>query len=209
MQKLKIAGEKRKLQEEMKKKKAEMMAKFEKLLKKGIHIDREAFIRQIFNDESMTVKNSEENLYIEEEKTENPKTKNKYESEKKEEKLNNSILNQSHGAHNISVDKHEKHETSITDSKKLNESVKVKEPSVKYLNIDQIQEKVLERKKELEHSLYDVITKNEINEKKIVEEISEKETEEEKAELEEKLTSLKKENETNVHNLRKYKYHNI
>jgi hypothetical protein len=46
-----------------------------------------------------------------------------------------------------------------------------KNVSVKYLSEDDVNMKVEEKRDELEHNLYDMITRNEVNEKKLMEEI--------------------------------------
>jgi len=70
-----------------------------------------------------------------------------------------------------------------------------KKASLKQLNNEEIQERVQEKKRELEHNYYDAVTKFEVNERKIEKEIKENQNEEEKANLEKKFEDIKSENE--------------
>ena len=202
----------------MKQKKEEMMAKFEKLLKKGKHLNKDDFYKQIFNENyspfaskdfgggdlnsSENNFDKEENLFTnnkrEEETTHNHNNSNTKHNESFS-KNETSVLNQS-----ISRDKSKKIDKSVTQAveEKQNESLldikEDKEQSVKYLTMDEIKEKVEEKKGGLEHSLLDVITKNEIEEKKILESIQEEDGEDEKEKKNELYNEEKSKNEQKV-----------
>jgi hypothetical protein len=83
----------------------------------------------------------------------------------------------------------------IEESKANNMEPIDNNPRRRQLSIKQIDEMVTERRKELEHVLYDDITKLELTERKILEEIKENENEEDKAMLEKNYGNVKSENE--------------
>ena len=205
----------------MKQKKEEMMAKFEKLLKKGKHLNKDEFYKQIFNENyspfaskefaggdlnsSENNFEKEENLFTnkkEEEPTQNKNNNNNSNTKHNESFTKNetSVLNQS-----ISRDKSKKIDNkSVTQAveDKHNESFlenrEDREQRVKYLTMDEIKEKVDEKKGGLEHSLLDVITKNEIEEKKILESIQEEDAEDEKEKKNEIYNEEKSKNEQKI-----------
>ena len=204
---MKIAEEKRKLQDEMKRKKEEMMAKFEKLLKKGKLLNREEFYKQIFNDNNYSPfaskdlgASGEYNLSENQEKEEGSRDRKEEKTEeyvlptKKDESFSKNELN-------TSVNQ-KKNPTLQPETPK--EPEPVKEDSVKYLSVEEIKDRVGEKKRELEHSLLDVITKFEIEEKKYLEEIKEEDTEEEKTQKNEVYLDEKNKNEQKVSQLKEY-----
>ena len=71
-----------------------------------------------------------------------------------------------------------------------------------HLSSEEIQQKVSEKKKELEHEFYDAITKNELGERKILDEIKENENEEEKSQLVQNLEELKVTNQSSLENIK-------
>jgi hypothetical protein len=207
MQKVKIAEEKRKLQDEMKRKKEEMMSKFEKLLKKGKLMSKEDFYKQIFNENYSPFASKEFAGGSEYNLSENMEREDTYKPEEKEENtFVTAKKDETFSKHelNTSVNKKDKIPSKQV-STKIIEHVKpepVKEESVKYLSVEEIKEKVSERKSELEHSLLDAITKFEIEEKKLLEEIKEEDTEEEKQAKHEIYSEEKNKNEQKVSHLR-------
>jgi len=210
LQKIKIAEEKRKLQVEMRHKKEEMMAKFEKLMKKGKNVSKDEFYKQIFNntdnfspfgsktlsgkaDQDMSINN------IVEKDEEEPKVtaeKNKSPVNEHDESF----------IKDTQSNKPKKVEMSITQAVEEAEEIPAKEeekvPSVIYLTVEEIKEKVDEKKRELEHNLLDVLTKLEIEEKKLLEDISEEDSEEEKTRKNELYNDEKNKNEQKIAQLR-------
>lgn len=191
----------------MKRKKEEMMSKFEKLLKKGKLMTKEDFYKQIFNDNYSPFASKEFGSGSEYNLSENMEREDTYKRDEKEE--NTFVTNkkdESFSKHelNTSVNKKE-HVPSKQVSTKIVEHVKPepkKEETKKYLSIDEIKEKVSQRKSELDHSLLDSITKFEIEEKKLLEEIKEEDTEEEKQAKNDIYNEEKNKNEQKVSQLR-------
>lgn len=165
----------------MKIKKQKMMEKFEKLLKKGKLTSKEEFYKQIFNNDNEGYSKN----YI--------KNLDPYDSKSFNEMddLNRSNDNNNYKPYQVEENNHEKSpEKKITASieeipKKPTMSNQKKENlnemntsrkeennlSVKYLTEEDVNTKVEEKRAELEHNLYDMITRNEVNEKKLLEEI--------------------------------------
>lgn len=192
----------------MKRKKEEMMSKFEKLLKKGKLMTKEDFYKQIFNDNyspfaskefggGSEYNNLSENMEREDTYKRDEKEENTFVTNKKDESFSKQELN-------TSVNRKE-HVPSKQVSTKIVEHVKPepkKEETKKYLSIDEIKEKVSQRKSELDHSLLDSITKFEIEEKKLLEEIKEEDPEEEKQAKNDIYNEEKNKNEQKVSQLR-------
>lgn len=191
----------------MKRKKEEMMSKFEKLLKKGKLMTKEDFYKQIFNDNYSPFASKEfgggseynlsENMEREDTYKRDEKEENTFVTNKKDESFSKQELN-------TSVNRKE-HVPSKQVSTKIVEHVKPepkKEETKKYLSIDEIKEKVSQRKSELDHSLLDSITKFEIEEKKLLEEIKEEDPEEEKQAKNDIYNEEKNKNEQKVSQLR-------
>jgi hypothetical protein len=204
---LKIAEEKRKLQDEMKRKKEEMMAKFEKLLKKGKLLNREEFYKQIFNENYSPFASKDLGASGEYNLSENQE-KEEVHRDRKEEKTEENVLptkkDESFSKNELNTSVNQKKKQPTLQPETFKEPEPVKEDSVKYLSVDEIKDRVGEKKRELEHSLLDAITKFEIEEKKYLEEIKEEDTEEEKVQKNEVYLDEKNKNEQKVSQLKEY-----
>jgi hypothetical protein len=191
----------------MKRKKEEMMSKFEKLLKKGKLMTKEDFYKQIFNDNYSPFTSKEFGGGSEYNLSDNMEKEDTYKRDEKEE---NTFVT---GKKDESFSKHEQ-STSVNKkdqipskqvSTKIVEHVKPepqKQETKKFLSIEEIKEKVSQKKGELDHSLLDSITKFEIEEKKLLEEIKEEDAEEEKQVKNDIYTEEKNKNEQKVSQLR-------
>jgi len=223
-QKIAIAEQKRKLQDEMKLKKEEMLSKFEKLLKKG-SLNKEDFYKQIFANTgaefspftSQVIGGSEnyELNHTEQSKSAGNKTIDKENNKTmKESNLKSTMISQSQ----LEKEKNESklntsnnaryNETTpqeINISKEMNDSHHL--TTEKYLTKEEVEEKVKEMMEEMEHSLLDTITKNDIKEKKFLEMINEADEHEdvEKAKhLQEEYSDEKGKNEQKVSQQREH-----
>ncbi len=98
---------------------------------------------------------------------------------------------------NTSKNKNEKKEESPN-------TAQIRNKSLKPLNEEEVKAKVLERKGELEHQLYDVITKNEVSEKKTLDELKKIDKEDEKKKKMEMLNEEKNKNEQKVSQMKEY-----
>lgn len=200
-----IGEEKRKLQEEIKYKKEEMMRKLDKMMKKGKITDREEFYKTMFNDGSKRSRSpavEERNLKTEDSRPFRDEFDHK--------------LNSSH--HNISKDKHETSMKQLNDSRELNisknsehkpntsniieeskqpheEEMRSEKKKTSKVTKDEMQEMINKKSRELDNNVYDMITKSEAVEKKILEEIDEIAEEDEK---EAKLKEYQDEKNKNV-----------
>jgi hypothetical protein len=186
------------MQDEIKRKKAEMMDKFEKILKKGKLIKKEEFYQQIFNEGgnlspfaskiiegSEAGNNSLEMRTIDKERQETSPDRNnnaKAESNLKQIKTGFSKIVSviSKRVPQIRADTFTIFKESFIVKNNIQNESQTIEPSVKYLSLEEVKMKVAEKRKDLEHSLYDLITKNEISEKKLLEQANSEDDEEQK-----------------------------
>ena len=213
MQKIKIAEEKRKIQDDMKRKKEEMMKKFEKLLKKGKLMDKEEFYKQIFNENfspsssgdlggglsTHSVGNFERERSTIAKKEAEGLEEDKFKSNKSFKNLNKKEnLNSSNKNENLDLNTSQQEKI---NSSKINITEENKE-TVRNLSPEEIKEKINEKKKQLEHELLDVITKNEIEEKKLLDEIKEDDSEEDKIRKNEDYNAVKNKNQQKVNQIK-------
>jgi hypothetical protein len=181
----------------MKRKKEEMVKRFENFMKKGKLPNKEELYRQIFpenflgNLNDSTGFKEEDNFYSDSnDAKDSTNFKETYETQKvghidvgtanSKQTLKaedeEPILSHTTKTHHVTHEQ-EKEEEEEVEEKKHKEEV---QPSNKNFSLDQVMSLVTEKKEELNQNLLNLITTNEVEERKLLENIKEDDSEEEK-----------------------------
>jgi hypothetical protein len=199
----------------MKKKKEEMVIKFEKLMKKGKLPNKDEFYRQIFPENflgSLNLNDSngfkeEENLYSDSNDVkESTNFKETFETQKVDNKnsidLNTKQTSKLEDEEPIPTNNTKAQQMTYELDKEEEEEIK---PSIEYLSLEQVMSLVTEKKEELNQNLLNLITANEVEEKRILESIKDEDSEEEKLE---KMNIYERERAKNEEKLKEFKEYN-
>lgn len=198
-----ISQEKRKMQDEMERKKQDMMKKFEKIMKKG-RLNKAKFYAEIFKDQgyktdSKSYFNSGPFMSQELNNTDNGDSRTiediREVKPKAHEKINNTI---SYEVERSKEESKANNETSLKENKiasPVQSPRREESKEVQHLTEEQIESKLREKKAELEHNMYDKMTKFQIKENKMLEEIKEIQDEEERVTKEEDYSQEKLNNQ--------------